>query len=224
MMTLPTQRTDAAKSLLHLAQSAGSRSHLRSLLGLLALYMLLISWSWAGFEEGETAYKKKDYTTALRELRPLAEQGDAAAQFYMAKMYANGYGVPEDDAEAVKWCRKAAEQGHTNAQGNLGIMYYTGTGVAKDAVEAVEWFRKAAEQGHTNAQGNLGAMYAKGDGVAKDDVTAYFWFSLAVAQGNENASRNRDAIAKQMTATQIAEAQDRVRKWKPVKEQTAPLN
>ena len=29
-------------------------------------------------------------------------------------------GVPEDDAEAVRWYRKAAEQGHAGAQYNLG--------------------------------------------------------------------------------------------------------
>jgi TPR repeat protein len=30
-------------------------------------------------------------------------------------MYANGGGVKQDYAEALKWCRKAAEQGHAKA-------------------------------------------------------------------------------------------------------------
>ena len=32
-------------------------------------------------------------------------------------------GVPEDDAEAVKWFRKAADQGDAHAQYNVGVMY-----------------------------------------------------------------------------------------------------
>ena len=38
-------------------------------------------------------------------------------------MYDNGEGVPENDAEAVKWYRKAADQGYAQAQFNLGVMY-----------------------------------------------------------------------------------------------------
>ena len=43
--------------------------------------------------------------------RHAAEQGDAAAQHTLGIMYANGLGVPQDDAEAVRWYRLAAEQG-----------------------------------------------------------------------------------------------------------------
>jgi uncharacterized protein len=45
------------------------------------------------------------------ETKALAELGMAAAQYNLAHMYANGEGVPENDAEAVKWYRKAADQG-----------------------------------------------------------------------------------------------------------------
>ena len=44
-------------------------------------------------------------------------------------MYANGEGVPEDDAEAVRWYRLAAEQGYAMAQSFLGAMYANGEGV-----------------------------------------------------------------------------------------------
>ncbi len=55
----------------------------------------------AGFEEGVVAYSRGDYATALREWRPLAEQGKANAQCTLGLMYDNGEGVPENDAEAV---------------------------------------------------------------------------------------------------------------------------
>ena len=52
--------------------------------------------------------------------RLAAEQGNANAQFNLGLMYANGEGVPEDDAEAVRWYRLAAEQGNANAQSISG--------------------------------------------------------------------------------------------------------
>ncbi len=57
------------------------------------------------------AYQRGDYATAIRKFRPLAEQGNAEAQFNLGGMYRQGRGVPQDDAEAMKWYRKAAEQG-----------------------------------------------------------------------------------------------------------------
>ena len=58
-------------------------------------------------------------------------------------MYANGEGVPENDAEAVKWFRLAAEQGHAGAQFNLGGMYATGEGVLRSGAAAADWYYKA---------------------------------------------------------------------------------
>jgi len=69
-----------------------------------------------------------------------------------------------------------------------------------------EW-RPLAEQGQAIAQGNLGLMYGKGQGVAQNDVYAYMWFNIAASLGNEDAAKNRDLIAKEMTPSQIAEAQ-----------------
>ncbi len=90
--------------------------------------------AWAGFDEAEAAYELGDYETAIRELRPLAEQGHAKAQVMLGGMYASGKGVPQDYAEWVKWYRKAAEQGHAKAQNKLGLMYKDGQGVSQDYV------------------------------------------------------------------------------------------
>ncbi len=108
--------------------------------------------AWAGFDEGVAAYERGDYETALREFRPLAEQGQARAQVNLGLMYEKGQGVPQDDAEAVKWYRLAAEQGAADAQFILGFMYGTGRGVARDDVAAGRWYRKAAEQGAAAAE------------------------------------------------------------------------
>jgi len=87
----------------------------------------------------------------FEETRQLAEQGNADAQLRLGLMYANGKGVPENDAEAVKWYHKAAEQGNAIAQSRLGYMYEYGNGVARNVAEAVKWYRKAAEQGFANS-------------------------------------------------------------------------
>ena len=94
-------------------------------------------------------------------------------------MYANGEGVPENDAEAVKWYRLAAEQGHADAQFNLGNMYARGDGVPENDAEAVKWYRLAAEQGDAVAQYNLGVMYANGEGVLRSGAAAADWFYKA---------------------------------------------
>jgi TPR repeat protein len=70
-------------------------------------------------------------------------------------MYASGEGIPENDAEAVKWFRKAADQGVAYAQYNLGVMYERGMGVPENSIRAYVWWSMAKTQGHTVATENL---------------------------------------------------------------------
>jgi len=98
---------------------------------------------WAGLAEGVAAYKQEDFATALHELLPLAEHGDAAAQFYLGTMYLKGWGVPQDVAAAAQWSRRAATQGVAAAQYNLGMLYVRGEGVPPDLVEAYKWLQLA---------------------------------------------------------------------------------
>ena len=169
--------------------------------------------AWADYWDGKAAYKVGDYATALKEWRPLAEQGDAGAQYNLGFMYDRGYGVPENDAEAVKWYRLAAEQGFAPAQFNLGVTYRTGEGIPENDAEAVRWYHLAAEQGHAEAQNNLGWMHQHGEGVPLNNIKAYMWYSLASAQGNETAAGNLDIIKDDMTAADISEAQRLAAEW-----------
>ena len=100
----------------------------------------------ADFQAGLEAYKRGDYATALKEWRPLAEQGDADAQFNLGVMYDNGRGVTQDYAEAVKWYRRAAQQDLGEAQTNLGVMYQNGRGVTQDYVQAHMWYNLAVSR------------------------------------------------------------------------------
>ncbi len=63
----------------------------------------VISLAEAGMDEANEAYERGEYESAYREWFPLAEQGDAVAQYNLGLMYDNGLGVQQDLAEAVKW-------------------------------------------------------------------------------------------------------------------------
>ena len=151
--------------------------------------------------------------TELAQLRALAEQGNAVAQYNLGFRYANGDGVPQDNAEAERWYRLAAYQGHADAQYSLGLMYQLGYGVPEEDAEAERWYRLAADQGHADAQSNLGLMYARGDGVPEDDVLAYMWWNLAAAQGNDAAQGLKDLLEVDMTREQIVEGQRLSTEW-----------
>ena len=182
------------------------RAFLRA--GLVGLVLLLAApVAGQDFDKGLEAYNRSDYAAALREWRPLAEAGDAKAQYNLALMYDEGQGVPINDAEAVKWYRLAAAQGHAKAQYNLALMYDTGRGVPQDYAAAVKWYRLVAAQGYAKAQYNLALMYGLGQGVPLNNIKAYMWWAIAKAQGNEKAAESLDIVKSQMTAADISEAQ-----------------
>jgi TPR repeat protein len=113
------------------------------ILAALAMAALLVGPAAGDYRAGKAAYQRGDYATALGEWLPLAQRGDASAQYNLGVMHAEGRGVPRDDAAAVRWYRKAADQGDVDAQRSLGLMYATGRGVPRDDVEAWRWLRKA---------------------------------------------------------------------------------
>src|SRR5262245_2070362 len=160
---------------------------LLSLGGMALLLCLSTGLGWAGFEEGLQAYKNGDYATAVREWLPLAQQGDARAQFLLGALYAQGHGVPQDYGAATLWFRQAAEQGHVGAQYNLGVRYHEGRGVPRDPSQAATWFQRAAQQGFARAQYNLGVLYATGDGVPRDYGQAAQWFRQAADHEDPHA-------------------------------------
>ena len=170
---------------------------------------------WADFQAGMDANNREDYATALHEWRPLAEQGDALAQYHLGVLYRKGRGVPQDDVQARQWYDKAAVQGHAKAQYNLGTLYFNGEGVPKDYRQALRWFRLAADQREAIAQTKIAIMYEDGLGVPHDLVQAYKWYSLAITSGDKPADLLRKSLADQMTPPQIAEAQKLAQAWKP---------
>jgi hypothetical protein len=91
----------------------------------------------------------------LRDTRRKAAKGDPIAQFELGTMYANGVGIPKDDAEAVIWFRRAAEHGNADARYTLALRYDNGQGVEKDGSQALDWYQKAAAQGNQDARNRV---------------------------------------------------------------------
>ena len=195
------------------------RPGVRNLLGALAVAAALCAPAAAGpLEDANDAYHEKAYAKAAELWRPLAEKGDAAAQFSLGTLYAEGKGVEQNDATAFLWFQRAANQGDATAQYNMGASYAEGAGIGKSYVDAAKWFRRAADQGMAFAQLNLGLLYAAGNGVPQDNVEAFKWLELAFAGlpaggARMDVARAMTDVSAKMTRDELIEAKQRPRAW-----------
>jgi uncharacterized protein len=85
-------------------------------LAIIPIVLGLFAPAFAGpLEDADTAMKRRDYPTALRLIRPLADQGNATAQYNLGVFYDNGLGVPQDKVSAYMWFNLSAAQGKPGA-------------------------------------------------------------------------------------------------------------
>jgi len=140
-------------------------------------------------DKGFEAARSGDYATALAELRPLAEQGNADAQYSLANLYRDGHGVPPNDEQAAAWYRRAAEGGLWWAAFDLAMLYWSGS------------------------------LAAETDVGTPDEalVRVHMWLGIAAAREIvgcvELSAPMRNMVAASMTAQQIAQAEDLTRAW-----------
>ncbi len=193
-----------------------------ALLFLILVLALAGSAAAAELDDAVAAAQRGEYAIALRKLSPLAEGGDARAQFDVGFMHSQGWGVPQDPAEAIKWYRQAANQGLQIAQHFLGMAYVKGEGVQRDYAEAVRWFGRAATQGFPQAQYLLGLMTINGLGVPKDVAQAYALFYLSGQGGVRPAARAAQTVKPKLSEAQRMQAQEIIDHWKPKLESSLP--
>jgi TPR repeat protein len=156
------------------------------------LSLLLVAVVPAGaqnIDKGKDAAWRGDYDAALAELQPLAERGNAEAQYNLANLYRDGRGVPRDDQQAADWYRRAAEGGSWWAAFDLGMLYW-GQGLASGPK----------------------------DGGPNDAlIRVHMWLGIAAATENvgcvEMGAPLRDAVAQSMTVDQVARARELTRTW-----------
>ncbi len=118
------------------------------MMGLLTLAVVTVACE---DRRADKAYRRGDYSTAVKDLQFLANGGDIRAQYDLGLMYDKGQGVPQSDSDALWWYRRAAEQGEPRAQYNLGLMYLNGQGVEADLVKAYYWVSLSAAHGNKHA-------------------------------------------------------------------------
>jgi len=152
----------------------------------LALWLLAFPVLAGDLEDGLAAYHTRDYPQALLLLHPLAERGEAAAQYTLGQMYRRGRGFIVSVPEALPLLQQAAAANYAPAWVALGEMYETGEGVAQDLEAARQWYKQAAEAGNAKAQLHLGVHFIRiEDG--RDFAQAAAWLKLAAQQNEAEA-------------------------------------
>ena len=176
---------------------------------ILCIALAFCASAQASFDQAVAAFEDGNYPVALKELKPLAEKGDARSQYAMGVMAENGFGMAKNLSQAAAWYLKSAKQGNTDAQYNLGAMYEHGVGMPINYVQAARWYRPAAESGDIDALSNLGVLYEKGAGVKQDKILAMALYNVSVAldkSKNSRAASNRQGLANRMPLEDVKKA------------------
>jgi TPR repeat protein len=137
------------------------------------------------YELGRAHAANRQLPEAIGIYRKAADKGSTAAMVELGVMYANGAGLPRDEAQARALLERAANAGNARAVANLSALS-SNTGAQTDPVRARALLSKAAET-NAEAQYQLGLLMAEGAGGPKDDVAARALFEKAAAQGHAGA-------------------------------------
>ncbi|WP_181817734.1 tetratricopeptide repeat protein [Psychromonas sp. B3M02] len=155
------------------------------------------------FSEGYEAAHSGNYKKAVKIWLPLAEKGDAPAQYTIGWMYESGQGVKKDLKKAVYWYKKSAEQEYEAAQYVLGTLYEKGEGVEQNSEAALSYYLLAAEQGDPISQFQVGNYYQYGIGTYKNNDKSIFWYEKAAEQSHVNAQIDLGKIYQSGEALEI---------------------
>jgi TPR repeat protein len=153
---------------------------------------------------GIEAWQAGNYALAIGNWRPLADRGDADAQYNIAQAYFLGRGVPQNANLAEQWYARAARQGHEQAQANYGLLLFQ-NGRRR---EAMPWIEQAANRGDPRAQYVLGTALYNGDLIAQDLPRAYALMSRAAQTGLPPAVTQLEAMNRLISAEDRARGTD----------------
>ena len=118
----------------------------------------------SSLDDAVEAMRTGNFAEAYCIMRPLADGGDADAQYNIGWMYLNGYGLRVNDSLALDWWEKASRQGHTDANFSIGMLYSLGEGeVPKDSTKAIDYYLLAAQVGQEDAIAILQSMMMRND-------------------------------------------------------------
>lgn len=157
--------------------------------------MVLAAVLWAvpcraqDFGTGIDAYNRGDFAAAAATWKPLAERGDAKAQYMLGQLYRRGKGVERDYDLALKWFEAAADQGSPSAMYWLGWMYDNKKGMwLWHPDKAFAWYLKAGEAGDVEAEVKLADIYLTNSYTQRDEVQSNRWARQAAQKGKAIAA------------------------------------
>lgn len=186
----------------------------------------------SAFEAGKAAYDKKDWITAIKNLRPLAEAGDDRAMILLGNMYEQGLGVFPNPLEAMKLYKAAAVlKNNSTAMVAISAMYIESRGVDTNYNTALQWAKRAALLGDQQGALVTAILLSRGNRVAQDRIMpdtreAYKWFRIAEhAKGSEKisaaAKTGAEGLAKKrLRADDVAAADREIADFKPADPKT----
>lgn len=150
--------------------------------------------------------------TALSILTPLAKEGNAKAQYWLADIYIDDDPNSKPDvAKALVLLENSAAQGFVPAERRLGDQYLRGTKLIQDFGKARDWLYKAAVAGDANAQEEMGHIFALGLATPQDLPQAYAWYEIATLHGDGLARIMRDDLLKRMSPAEVDKGEQTVR-------------
>ena len=181
----------------------------RNILSSLILTLLCTLGHAEHYEEGEVAYKARDYALAIKMFTLGAISGNYFSLQKLGIMKNRGEGNSNDIKNSFEKLKASAVVGNVDAQLMIGMAYKNANIVASNCKEGVRWLKLAASNGNEVAQQNLGTLYFEGECIPKNYIYGYMWSSLSVAQtGTEIFKRILDGYAvNKMTREQVSEAQ-----------------
>lgn len=160
--------------------------------------------------EGLDIYQRGLYPEAIEYWKKAAAAGDAGSAYRLSEEYFDAKIVKRDLKLAFQYLQQAANGNDARALTDLASMFDYGTGVPEDRKRAAELYLKAARMGMPAAMFNIASMLETGEGVAMDKVEAYKYYLLSRNQGFAPfANKALEEIAANMTADQIADAEQR---------------
>lgn len=80
-------------------------------IGIVALMLALSACATQALQAGKQDFDSQNYAAALQKMQPLADKGNADAQYAVGYMMFYGKGTAVDRKQGIEWIRKAADQG-----------------------------------------------------------------------------------------------------------------
>lgn len=136
----------------------------------------------SAFETGIEAYRTGDLSAAIEAWTKSADGGHPMSAFLLGRLYEQGRGVEQSDAQSFKYYLMAADEGQAQAGVKVGKIYLTGNknlSIDRDYSMALKYFEIGGLSSWPESQVLLADMYRRGLGVTADRTEGLRWLILA---------------------------------------------